>query len=101
MVAAMMRAVLTVVLLLAATPAWGTCPLLQIERCQEAKPIPPRHRRAVIPVKRKASVPSLAMLAKTQSEHARKIAIHDAQFKAMAASIAALQRQVAELKASK
>jgi len=90
-----MRKVMIAAVLLFAFPAWAACPLIHLTPCHEV------HR----PSATARAVKSLTAAHRAQAvrvdDHDRRIATHDAQFKAMAAAIAALQRQVAELKAAR
>jgi hypothetical protein len=90
-----MRKIILASLLLFTSPAWAGCPLIHLTPCHEV------HR----PSATARAVKSLTAAHRAQAvrvdDHDHRIATHDAQFKAMAASIAALQRQVAELKAAK
>jgi len=82
-------------ILLFTSPAWASCPLIHLTPCHEVHK-PSATARAV-----KSLTAAHRAQAVRVDDHDHRIATHDAQFKAMAASIAALQRQVAELKASK
>ena len=90
----MCKAMIAAVLLFA-PPAWADCPLIHLTPCHEVYR-PSATARAV-----KSLTAAHRAQAVRIDDHGRRIATHDAQFKAMAASIAALQRQVAELKAAR
>ena len=90
-----MRFIIIVACVVIASPAWAGCPLIHLTPCHEV------HK----PSATARAVKGLAAAHRAQAvrvdDHDRRIATHDAQFKAMAAAIAALQRQVAELKAAR